>query len=139
MTIRRTLSIGSVTLLLAALLTGCFPALPGINGGNTGGNGGTGTGGSETVTLAGTFNGTDSDGDTWEIEFQGDNTLGISFNGDYSDSPSDTWTLSGTALTMNVTGFENGDIAFTGTYDGGTSIPLTGDYAGRPFTLTLTQ
>ena len=40
---------------------------------------------------------------------------------------------------MTVTGFENGDVTFTGTYDGGSSLPLNGSYAGRPFTLTLTE
>jgi hypothetical protein len=135
MTIRRTLSIGTVTLFLAAVLTACFPQLPGINtGGNTGGD----NGGDTTVELTGTWTGTDSDGDDWEIEFQADNTLGISFNGDGpSDEPGDTWRLSGNSLEMTVTGFEDGDIEFTGTYDGGSAIPLTGTYAGRPFTLTL--
>jgi hypothetical protein len=136
MTIRRTLGIGSVTLLLVAALTACFPSLPNIGGG---GNPNGGGGGTEEVTLTGTWSGTDSDTDAWEIEFQSDNTLGISFNGDYSDSPEDVWSLDGTALTMTVTGFENGDIEFTGTYDGGSSIPLNGTYAGRPFTLTLEQ
>lgn len=133
MTLRRSLSIGSVTLLLVAVLTACFPTIP-VPGGNTGGNG------DDIPTLTGTWSGEDSDGDSWDIEFQADQTLGISFNGDGpSDEPGDTWTLSGTALTMTVTGFENGNIEFAGTYDGGNSIPLTGTYEGRSFTLTLTQ
>lgn len=130
MTLRRSLGIGSVTLLLVAVLTACFPSLPGI-GGNTGGGGST--------PITGTWSGTDSDNDNWEIEFQSDGTLGVSFNGDYTDVPEDTWTQSGTTINMTVTGFENGDVTFSGTYDGGTSLPLNGSYAGRPFTLTLDQ
>jgi hypothetical protein len=134
MTLRRSLSIGSVTLLLVAVLTACFPSLP-TPGGNTGGN----TGGDDATTLSGTWNGEDSDGDVWEIDFQADGTLGISFNGDFSDVAEDTWTQDGTAIEMTVTGFENGDVTFTGNYDGGSSLPLNGSYAGRPFTLTLTE
>lgn len=133
MTPRRTLSIGSVALLLVAVLTACFPSLPGT-GGNTGGGGG-----DTPAAISGTWSGTDSDGDTWEIEFQADNTLGVSFNGDYTDVPEDTWTQSGTNIEMTVTGFENGDVTFSGTFDGGSSLPLNGSYAGRPFTLTLTE
>lgn len=62
MTTRRTLGLGAVTLLLTALLAGCFPFLP---GGNPGGN----PGGGEVPTLSGTWSGTDSDEDVWEIEF----------------------------------------------------------------------
>ncbi len=134
MTLRRSLSIGSVTLLLVAVLTACFPSLPGT-GGNTGGD----TGGDTATALAGTWSGTDSDGDSWEIEFQADNTLGVSFNGDFTDVPEDTWSQDGTAVELTVTGFENGDVTFSGTYDGSSSLPLNGSYAGRPFTLTLTE
>ncbi len=106
MTLRRSLRIGSVTLLLVAVLTACFPTLPGL-GGNPGGNpGGSG---------------------------------GISFNGDGpSDEPGDTWSQNGSSLQLTVTGFTDGDVTFTGTYDGGSSLPLNGMYAGRSFTLTLT-
>ena len=118
-----------MALLLAAALTACFPSLPNF-GGNTGG---------DADTISGTWNGTDSDGDTWVIEFQTDNTLGISFNGDYSDAPADTWSQNGTTLTMTVTGFEDGNVTFTGDYDGGSSLELDGTYAGRPFTLPLSK
>lgn len=138
MTTRRTLSIGAATVFLLGALTACFPQLPG-GPNNPGTDPGTDPG-TETATLSGNWSGTDSDGDSWGMEFQADNTIGISFNGDGpSDEPADTWTLSGTALSLTVTGFENGSITCDGTFDGGTSIPLDCSYAGRPFTLTLTQ
>lgn len=134
MTIRRTLSTASVALLLIAALTACF-SIPGVPT-NPGGGGGE----TETADLTGTtWSGTDSDGDDWGFEFQSDGTLGLEFNSEPFDDPADTWTQTGSAVTLHVTGFEDGDIDFTGTYDGGSSIALTGDYAGRPFTLTLTE
>ena len=135
MTTRRTLSIGAAAIFLLGALTACFPPLPGTPGnpGNPGGEPGT-----ETATLSGTWSGTDSDTDEWVLEFQADHTIGVSFNGDGpSDQPGDTWSLSGTDLTLTVTGFENGNITCDGTFDGGDAIPLTCSYAGRPFTLTL--
>jgi hypothetical protein len=132
MTIRRSLSIGSVTLLLVAALTACFPSLPGL-GGNNGNNGG------DATVISGTWNGTDSDGDNWVIEFQSDNTLGISFNGDYTDEPVDTWSQTGTTINMTVTGFQDGNVTFTGNYGGGSTLDLDGTYAGRGFDLSLTK
>ena len=134
MTIRRTLSIGSVALLLAAVMTACFPTFPAPPGGDNGGGGG------EASTIAGTtWAGTDSDGDSWEIEFQSDNTLGISYNGDSSDIPDDVWSSNGSTLSLTVTGFTEGDVTFTGTYSGGNSLTLDGNYVGRSFTLPLTE
>lgn len=136
MTIRRTLGLGSLTLLLAVVLTACFPALPGI-----GGNGGTGTdgGGSTSTDLAGTtWSGTDSDGDDWAFEFQGDGTVAVTFNGSRYDDASDTWAISGSTLEIHTV-FVDSDYDFTGPYDGGSSIPLTGTWLGGTFTLTITQ
>lgn len=127
MTLRRALGSGSVALLLVAVLTACFPILPGL-GGNPGG---------EIAPLTGSWSGSDSDGDDWSVEFQADNTLGVTFNGVPSDVVGDTWTQNGTAVQLTVTDFVDGDITFTGEYGGGESLSLNGDYAGRQFTLTL--
>lgn len=128
MTTRRTLGVGAATLFLVGALTACFPTLPG----------GPGTPGGGTADLSGTWSGTDSDGDPWGLEFQDDKTLGVTFRGEAFDEPADTWSLSGTALSITVSGFENGSITCEGPVES-SSIPLTCNYAGRPFTLTLTR
>lgn len=139
MTPRRSLSLGSAALLVVALLTACFPVLPG-GGGSPVGDPGTGTDGGTSTDLAGTtWSGSDSDGDSWELEFQPDGTVAVAFNGgNRFDDASDTWTLSGTALDIHLV-FVESDYDFTGTYDGGDSIPLDGTWAGGGFTLTITR
>ena len=139
MTPRRSLSLGSTALLVLALLTACFPALPGA-GGPPGGDPGTGTDGGTSNDLAGTtWSGTDSDGDSWELEFQPDGTVAVAFNeGNRFDDASDTWALSGTTLDIHLV-FVESDYDFTGTFDGGDSIPLDGTWAGGGFTLTITR
>lgn len=136
MTIRRTIATASASLILLASLTACFapPALPGGNtGGDTGGDTGTGT------DLTGTsWSGTDSDGDTWAFDFQGDGTVGLTYNGNSYDDPADTWAVSGSTLTIH-TAFDDGDVDMTGNVDGSDSIDLDGSYPGGTFTLTITQ
>jgi hypothetical protein len=132
MTIRRTLATASATLLLLAALTACF-GLPGLPGGNTGG--GTGT---ETDVLTGTsWSGVDSDGDAWGFDFQSDGTIGLTYNGDSYDDPTDTWSLNGDTLNIHVA-FDDGDVDLTGPVAEG-SIDLDGSYTGGTFTLTITE
>lgn len=134
----RRLSVAAVALLLIATLTACFaPPLPGT-GGTNGGAGTDGGGGTTSTDLTGTtWGGTDSDGDTWTFEFQADGTVGLTYNGDGFDDATDTWTLAGSTLTIRVVGSDS-QYDFTGTYDGGTSIPMNGTYSGGTFTVTLT-
>jgi hypothetical protein len=135
MTTRR-LSVAAAALLLLATLTACFPSLPNIGGG--GGTPATGGGGTTSTDLAGTtWGGTDSDGDTWAFEFQNDGTVGLTYNGDFFDDATDTWTLDGTNLSIHIVGSDS-DFDFAGPYDGGSSIPLTGTYSGGTFTVTVT-
>ena len=140
MTIRRSAS-AAVLVLLVAVLTACFPSLPTTGGpnGGTGTDGGT-DGGTASADLAGTtWNGTDSDGDSWVLEFQPDGTVAVAFNGGSRfDDASDTWTLDGTALDIHLV-FVESDYDFTGTYDGGDSIALNGTWAGGTFTLPIAR
>jgi hypothetical protein len=134
MTIRRTLATASATLLLLASLTACF-GIPGLPGGNTGGDTG---GDTDTFDLTGTsWSGVDSDGDSWGLEFQGDGTVGLTYNGDSYDDASDTWTVNGDTLAIHVA-FTDGDVDMTGPV-AEDSIDLDGTYTGGTFTLTITQ
>lgn len=139
MSLRRLIATAA-TLLLVGTLAACFPALPGLGTGGTGGTGTDGgTTGSTSSDLAGTtWGGTDSDGDDWVFELQSDGTVAVTFNGSRYDDVTDTWTLSGTTLDIHTV-FVDSDYDFTGSYDGGSSIPLTGTWAGGSFTLTITQ
>jgi hypothetical protein len=141
MTIRRTIAAVSASLLLVASLTACFgiPGLPGSGGGNPGGDPDGGTGEETTTTdLAGTtWGGTDSDGDVWGFEFQDDGTIGLTYNGDSFDDPSDTWAVSGDTLNIH-TAFDDGDVELTGPV-AEDSIDLDGSYVGGTFTLTITE
>lgn len=130
MTIRRALATGSATLVLLVSLTACF-GLPGLPGGNSGGD-------TDTSSLAGTsWSGTDSDGDTWGIDFQSDGTIGLDYNGSEYDDASDTWKVSGSTLAINVA-FDDGAVGLTGPV-GESSMDLDGTYTGGTFTLTLTK
>lgn len=133
MTIRRTVATASATLVLLASLTACF-APPPLPGGNPGGGTDTDTG----TDLTGTsWSGTDSDGDTWGFEFQGDGTVGLTYNGSSYDDPADTWAVSGSTLTIH-TAFDDGDVDMSGPV-AADSIDLNGTYPGGTFTLTITQ
>ena len=136
--IKRITGVAATTVVLAALLSGCFGG-----GTPTTTDPGTGSGtGTEQTTdsLAGTsWSGTDSDGDEWAFDFQDDGTVGLTYNGSSYDDPSDTWKLSGGSLSIH-TAFDDGDVDMTGPYaDGASSIDLNGTYAGGTFTLTITQ
>jgi hypothetical protein len=123
MTIRRTLATASAALLLLASLTACF----GLPGGNT-----------DTSGLSGTsWSGTDSDGDAWGLEFQGDGTVGLTYNGSSYDDATDTWKVSGSTLDVHVA-FGDGDVDLTGPV-AADSIDLDGTHSGGTFTLTITK
>ena len=131
MRITRTLAPAATAALLALTLTGCFGNLLG------GGGGGTTT----AVDLTGTtWSGVDSDGDATAFEFEADGTVGVTFEGETFDDPSDTWSQSGNAVTVSV--FFNETIG-TAVYTGdiaGESINLTAvGEDGSSWTLALTQ
>src|SRR5690606_33222487 len=121
-----------------ATLTACFgiPQLP-TNPGN-GGNGGNG-GDTPTESIVDTtWAGTDSDGDSWEMTFQADNTIGLVFQGESFDDPADTYTLNGSDLRITISGFSQGDAEFRGQYvDNSTPIELDGTLSTHTFSLTL--
>jgi len=126
MTVRRTLATASTVLLLLASLTACFGGLPTTGGGST------------TVDLTGTtWSGTDSDGDFWSFEFQSDGTVGLTYNADSYDDPSDHWEVAGGTLKI-TTVFDQGDVVFTGPVND-TAINLSETYPGGTATLTITQ
>ena len=129
MTVRRTLATASATLLLLASLTACFGGgLPTTGGGDT----------DTDFDLTGTsWSGTDSDGDFWGFEFQSDGTVGLTYNDDTYDDPSDVWKVAGSTLTI-TTVFDQGDVVFTGPVDD-SAINLAGTYPGGTFTVTITQ
>jgi hypothetical protein len=129
MNLRRTIAAAAGALLLVASLTACF-SLP-IPGGNTGG-------GSDTDLVGTTWSGVDSDGDSWGIEFQSDETIGLTYNDSAYDDASDTWSLDGSTLSIHVA-FSDGDVDLVGDYDGGDVVDFDGSYAGGGFTLTLTR
>jgi len=116
-----------MTLLVS--LSGCFFA-PSSGGGTT----------SDTATsIAGTtWGGTDSDGDTWKFEFQPDNTVGLTYNGDSFDDASDTWAVAGGTLTIKIA-FNDGLATMTGPYTGGNSVNLAGTQGTATWTLTITK
>jgi hypothetical protein len=138
MTLRRTLAIAPVTLLLLASLTGCF-AFPGLTGDDTGGEPQPEpSGGAQTSALSGTsWSGIDSDGDSWDFDFQSDGTVGFTYNGKSYDDATDTWAVSGETLSIHVA-FSNTDVDLTGQVAEET-IDLDGTYSGETFTLTITQ
>ncbi len=130
MNARRTLATASAALLLLASLTACF----GIPTVGTGG----GTTPDTSKDISGTtWTGTDSDGDTWSLEFQADHTIGLIYDsGDPFDDATDTWAQSGTGVTVHVE-FTDGNIDMTGVYDGSSSMTMNGTYTGGTFTLPL--
>lgn len=117
-----------VTLLLA--LSGCFGTPSVVSGGGT----------TTDTSLAGTsWAGTDSDGDTWELEFQADNSLAFTYNGESYDDASDTWALAGGTLTTTIV-FSDGTATMTGPYAAGaTSIDLNGSQGDATWTLPITK
>lgn len=126
MTVRRTIATASTALLLLASLTACFGGLPTPGGGST------------TVDLTGTsWSGTDSDGDFWGFDFQSDGTVGLTYNSDSYDDPSDTWAVSGSTLTIRTV-FDQGDVILVGPVNA-SAIDLAGTYPGGTFTVTITQ
>lgn len=131
MNLRRTIAAAAGALLLVASLTACF-SLP-IPGGNAGGGSDT-----DTDLVGTTWSGVDSDGDSWGVEFQSDQTIGLDYNGSSYDDASDTWALDGSTVSIHVA-FSDGDVDLVGAYDGGDAIDLDGSYAGGSFTLTLTR
>ncbi len=127
-TIRPTV-LAAIVLTLLVSLSGCFFA-PSTNGGGT-----TDTG----ATVSGTtWGGTDSDGDTWLFEFQPDNTVGLTYNGDSYDDTSDTWALAGGNLTITIA-FSDGVATMTGPFSGGNSINLDGSQGAATWTVTITK
>lgn len=137
MTRLRTVSLLSLTVALVVSLSGCF-GFPGglLNQGASdpaaGGNA------SAEESLAGsTWEGVDSDGDSWVLEFQEDRTLGFSFNGDSYDDASDTWGVAGSTLTVSIV-FNDGIATMSGPYAAGDpTIDLDGQQGGAVWTLTI--
>lgn len=130
MNIRRTLASAAAVALVLTALTACLglPGLPGLPGAG---------GGTTQADLDGTaWGGTDSDGDVWGVVFQSDGTIGLTYNGNEYDDPTDTWVLDGSDLTISVA-FNDGDVTMVGDYDGGDSIDLDASFTGGDFTLTL--
>ncbi|AYF96809.1 hypothetical protein [Protaetiibacter intestinalis] len=129
------------TLLLAVALAGCslIPSLPTGGGGtDTGTNGGSDDGG-ESELVGTTWSGTDSDGDTWTLEFQEDGTVGLTYDGNSFDDGTDTWSESGGTLTVHIE-FSDGPVELTGAFLGlDQPIETQGSYTGGSFTLTLTR
>jgi len=127
-----------VALTLVAVLTACIPQLPGTGG--TGGAPGNDTPVGEVAEeLVGTaWSGTDSDGDDWGFEFQGDGTVAVTFNGNRYDDDTDTWGLSGTDLRIHTV-FVDSDYDFAGTYTGDDTVDLDGRWSGGGFSLTITR
>jgi len=136
----RTLGGIAVLALAAAALAGCafIPSIPtGAGSGNDSGDQVTGDSNSE---LAGTsWSGTDSDGDTWGLEFQSDGTVGLTYDGNSFDDDTDVWAQAGDTVTVHIE-FTDGPIDLIGQY-AGLEAPMesTGTYDGGTFTLTLTQ
>lgn len=132
MNARRTLATTSAALLLLASLTACF-GIPTIGGGAANSVSGT------------TWSGTDTDGDTWTIEFTADHTVGLTYddNGPFDDT-SDTWAQSGDTVTVHVA-FDDGPVDLTGSYTGGNAFTMDGSYTDSSgqnpgtFTLPLTK
>ena len=128
----RPAAIAAVILTLLVSLSGCF-GLPSITGG----------GGTTTTTdssLVGTsWSGTDSDGDTWLIDFQADNTVGFTYDGNAFDDATDTWVLAGGQLAITIA-FSDGTATMTGPYtEGSSTIDLDGVQGDASWTLTLTK
>ncbi len=126
----RPVAVAALVLAALATLAGCS-LIP------------TGAGGTSTETdtsLAGTtWGGTDSDGDTWVLDFQADNTVGFTLNTDSYDDASDTWALSGGTVTVTIV-FTDGTATMVGPYtSGASSIPLVGSQDGASWTVELTQ
>ena len=123
--------LSAVVLTLLVSLSGCFFA-PSTGGGTT-------DPGTDPALVGTTWGGTDSDGDTWEFEFQPDNTVGLTFNGASYDDASDTWALAGGTLTISVA-FDDGTATLAGAYaDGASSIDLDGTQGAATWTVTITE
>jgi len=114
MTITRRLAVPALAAVVLLSLTGCFGNLLGGGSSTTG------------VQLAGTsWSGTDSDGDATTFDFDADGTVGVTYNENSYDDPGDTWSLSGSTVTISV--FINADT--------GTAV-YTGDVAGTTMDLS---
>jgi len=137
MTRLRQVSLVSLTVALVVSLSGCF-GFPGglVNQGAD--NPAAGGNASAEDALAGsTWEGVDSDGDSWVLEFQADRTLAFAFNGDSYDDASDTWGVAGSTLTVSIV-FADGIATMTGPYSAGDStIDLDGEQGEAFWTLTI--
>ena len=129
----RPVALAAVVFTLLVTLSGCF-GIPGIT--NSGGGGTT----TADAGLSGTtWGGTDSDGDAWVLEFQPDNTVGLTFGGNSFDDTTDTWAVAGGVLNVTVV-FDDGTATLTGPVsDGAASINLNGTQGDATWTLPLTK
>ncbi|MER3390621.1 MAG: hypothetical protein RJQ01_11400 [Microcella sp.] len=137
MTRLRDVSLVSLTVALAISLSGCF-GFPGglLNQGATDPTTG-GTASAEDALAGSTWEGVDSDGDSWVLEFQEDRTLGFAFNDASYDDASDTWSVVGSILTISIV-FNDGIATMTGPYAAGDStIDLDGEQGNALWTLTI--
>lgn len=135
MNLRRVLAVAAASVALVTSLTACF-ALPGLpNSGN--GNGGNGSVDDGSDLVGTTWNGVDSDGDSWGMTFQEDGTIGLEISSGSYDDDTDVWVVDGGQISIDIA-LSDGVCAFVGDYDGADSpIELDGTYNGQAFTLTL--
>lgn len=137
MTMLRSVSLVSLTAALVVGLSGCF-GFPGglLNQGSADPAAG-GNASAEDALAGTTWDGVDSDGDSWVLEFQEDRTLGFTFNGDSYDDASDTWGVAGSTLTVSIV-FNDGIATMSGPYEAGDStIDLDGEQGDALWTLTI--
>ena len=137
MTRLRRASIVSLALALVVGLSGCFGFPGGLLNQGAADPAPGGDAGAEEVLAGTTWDGVDSDGDSWVLEFQEDRTLGFTFNGDSYDDASDTWGVSGSTLTVSIV-FNDGIATMSGPYASGDStIDLDGEQGNALWTLTI--
>ena len=130
----RLLNLTVVVGVASVALTGCA-FLPGLGGVVSSRSGSA----DESELVGTTWAGIDSDGDSWELEFQRDGTLGLTYEGGSYDDPSDVWSHTGSTVTMHVA-FDDGAVDMVGTYAGlRADMETQGTYPGGEFTLTLAQ
>lgn len=127
----RSVAAGSALLFVLGALAGCG-LIPGLPGGSSGAS-------VDSELVGTTWSGTDSDGDSWGLELQGDGTIGLTYNGSSYDDAGDTWTQSGNTVAMHIA-FDDGAVDLVGDYQGlDAPMEADGSYAGGSFTVTLTR
>ena len=129
MTFTRLIVTQTLALATLLILSGCFEGSAATTGATTD-KGGTSEGQQAAQAPAfdlnsTTWSGTDSLGTITVFEFQPDGTVGVTSGTDVFDEVSDTWVLSGTALTVTVyIDAALGNAVYTGTVSGVEPIDL---------------